>query len=164
MTRSLVLVFLFVATAAVAETRFDGGFAAGQQQYPGDDHNKIVTEVELLGLRDRWGLQAALQYADLSIVDSPLLATHVDLVYRLPIGSDVYAMAGAGPAFIRVGSTVTETTWNAFGELGYAWRIADVFVRVRQFDFSMSETRAGEAGPTGPAISAGLRLVLLKRR
>ena len=164
MSRSIAigLAVLLFATIAAAETRFDAGFTAGQQQYPGDDHNKVVTEVEVLGLRNNVGMQAALQYADLSVVDGPLLATHVDLVYRLPLGSDFYAMAGAGPSFIRVGSTVTETTWNAFGEIGHAWRRADLFARVRQFDFNISETRAGEAGPTGPAISIGARF-LFKR-
>ena len=161
MTRSLLIgMILLVATSTFAETRFDAGFTAGQQQYPGVDNNKVVTEVELLGLRDDVGVQAALQYADLSIVDGPLLATHVDLVYRLPLGSAFYAMAGAGPAFIRVGSTVTETTWNAFGEIGHASRRADLFARVRQFDFNISETRAGEAGPTGPTISIGARFAL----
>jgi hypothetical protein len=52
---------------------------------------------------------------------------------------------------------VTETTWNAEAELARTWKRTSLFARVRHYDYSISSTRAGEAGPKGPVISVGVR-------
>ena len=140
---------------------FSIGLAIGQQGYQSNlDDKKVVTDLTLAAERHNVGLEVAGQYADLSAIDGPLIAVHPDLTYRFQLPHDFSVLAGAGPSFVRVGSTVTETTWNAFGELGYRWRSTEFFTRVRQFDFSISETRAGEAGPSGPVISVGARYVI----
>src|SRR3954471_5807317 len=132
------------------------GLSVGQQGYQSNlDNPKIVTGMTLAAERHNVGLEIGGEYADLSAVDGPLIAVHPDLTYRFRGGRGLSVLAGAGPSFIRVGSTVNETTWNAFGELGYTWRSTEFFTRVRQFDFTISDTRNGESGPSGPVISVG---------
>ena len=160
MMRSLVLAAVFMAAAVPARAAIDAGFAIGQQRYPGyDDHDKVVSDLDILFRGQRFGLHAVGEYADLTTVDGPLIAVHPDLVYRVPAGKFRW-MFGAGPSFIRVGSTVTETTWNGEAELARAVGKTDLFARVRFYDFSISDTRAGEAGPNGPVISIGVRFRL----
>jgi len=134
------------------------GLAVGQQGYQNNlDDKKIVTDLTVAAERRHVGVEVAGQYADLSAVDGPLIAVHPDLTYRFQLPHDFTVLAGAGPSFVRVGSTTNDTTWNAFGEIGYTWHSTEFFTRVRHFDFSISETRAGESGPSGPVISVGAR-------
>jgi hypothetical protein len=134
------------------------GLAIGQQGYQSNlDDKKIVTELDVAAEHKHLVLEVAGQYADLSAVDGPLIAVHPDITYRFDLSDRISLVAGAGPSFIRVGGTASETTWNAMGEIGYTWRSAVFFARVRQYDFSISDTRTGEAGPSGPVISLGAR-------
>src|SRR4051812_26738717 len=134
------------------------GLAIGQQGYQSNlDDKKVVTGLTVAAERHNLGFELTGEYADLSAIDGPLIAFHPDLTYRFRLPHDWTVLGGAGPSIVRVGSTVSETSWNAFGELGYTWHSTEFFTRVRHFDFNLSETRAGEAGPSGPVISVGAR-------
>lgn len=153
--------FTLILVASSLSAQISAGLAIGQQRYQSaEDNPKVTTDADVLLRRNDFGLHLAVQYADLSTIDGPLIAIHPDLVYRRAFSDNSYVLLGAGPSFIQVGSTMNTMTWNAEGELGLVLRKADVFVRVRQFDFSLSEFRVGEAGPSGPTISIGARFAL----
>ena len=104
--------------------------------------------------RDPFHAQLALEYADLPI-QGALLTAHANAVYRRPLGERAALLVGAGPTYLDA-DTFTEFTWNASVELAYEWRNAEVFARVRQFDYTFFGFR-NDTSPEGPAIHVGAR-------
>ena len=67
-------------------------------------------------------------------------------------------MLGGGPSYAHVGAAGGGLTWNAELELDKRIGAADVFARVRQYDYGLPRFREGESGPNGAAIYAGVRV------
>ena len=156
----LVLVVLLISAAAQAQTHVDIGLSLGQQSYAANEDNpRYLPGIELLVRRGAWGGHVAVEYADLSAAEGPLVAIHTDAVRRFGSGSWI-ATLGLGPTLI-IRNNPKEVVWNAEAELAYAWRRADVFARVRHYDYEAQEFRFGrDAGPSGPAAYLGVRFKL----
>ena len=72
---------------------------------------------------------------------------------------------GAGVTRVHAESTEegpqTRDTWNAEAELARAFASTDVFLRIRQYDYSFPGFRNQVIGsPAGPAIAVGARFWL----
>lgn len=156
----LAFVLLLIAAAAQAQTHIDVGLSLGEQSYAAhEDNPRHLPGVELLLRRGAWGGHVAVEYADLSVAEGPLVAIHMDAVRRFGSGRWI-ATLGLGPTLI-VRNNPKEVVWNAEGELAYGWRRADLFARVRHYDYEAKEFRFGsEAGPSGPALYLGVRFKL----
>jgi hypothetical protein len=147
---------LLLASASFAQTRIDAGIAIGSQSYEQSSLSpRVLTSPDVLLVRGTYGLHAALDYADLAEVGH-LFATHVDLVYRRPIGNGFVFLAGAGPTFIQAGDISSDWAANAEVEIGRQWSQAELFARVRYYDFKAEGFREG-ASPKGPALYLGMR-------
>ena len=68
-------------------------------------------------------------------------------------------LLGAGPTFISLGSG--NLTWNAELEIARHAGRTSIFGRVRHYDFTLDRFREGEAGPSGPAVSLGVRFATI---
>jgi hypothetical protein len=155
--QSLFIAFLLVLSvaAASAQTHMDVGFSVGAQSYEAAlDNPRVLTSAEVLVQRRALGFHVAVEYADLS-EEGALIALHPDLVYRLA-GESFFAVAGVGPTFVSPGSG-RRKTWNVEVEAGFRWRRAEVFGRVRQYDYDLMRDRGGESGPNKPAAYVGAR-------
>ncbi len=167
---SLLLFSTFVLSAQTlsaqtlsAQARIDAGLAFGLQPYenPGESPRGLPS-ADLLVRGDALGAHLAVEYTDLLQIGA-LVAVHLDAVYRR--GDQYFFLAGAGPTLINTGSAdnngANVVTWNAELEAGRAFRRAEVFLRLRYYDYDGIERfRERDASPNGPAIYAGVRFAL----
>ena len=153
------LLLLLIAVAAQAQTHFDVGLSLAQQAYAApEDDPRYLPGIEFLVRRDAWGGHVAAEYADLSVAEGPLVAIHTNAVRRFGSGRWI-AMLGLGPTLI-VRNNPKEVTWNAEAEVAHAWSRVELFARVRHYDYELPSFRAGDVGPSGPAVSLGVRFKL----
>jgi hypothetical protein len=156
------LVLFLVALPLSAQTVIDIGAAGGRQSYRAfSDNPRWLTSAEVLARRGNAGVHLAVEYADLS-EEGALVVIHPDLVYRWPLGS-LAVMAGVGPTYANIGGDRERPsilTWNAEAELEWRFGRSAVFARVRNYDFELQRDRAGESGPSGPAMYAGFRFTV----
>ena len=156
MFRSLALALL-LAPSLLAQTTIDAGAALGRQSYESRaDDPKDLLSIEALGMRRSAGIHLAVDVADLS-QEGRVTIVHPDLVYRwsLPMGFGL--MIGGGPSWAQHGGAGAPLTWNAELEASKRLGPATIFARVRQYDYGIPRFREGEAGPSGPAVYAGVR-------
>ncbi len=139
---------------------FSVGGSVGIQSYQAAvDDPRVLSSIELLARRGNTGVHIAVEYTDLS-QEGALIAVHPDFIYFQPLGEKVFLSLGAGPTFTAPGTSTFATTWNAELELGVIAGRAEIFGRVRHYDYSLARFREGESGPNGPAIYAGVRFRL----
>lgn len=159
-----LMILLSLPLAASADDAIDVGTAIGSQPYhDSSDSPRILTGLEMLMRRNRLGLHVAGEYADTSAVGA-LVVLHVDAAYRQTLGQKGFILFGAGPTLVHADSFTGagRVTWNAEAEIGGKWRRAEIFGRIRQFDFSIIEFRQPDGGPSGPAVYLGVRFSLLR--
>lgn len=154
---AITILSLVLADHALAQTAIDLGAAVGQQSYESSsDDPRVLTSLEILARRGAMGVHMAVEYADLT-EEGALFVFHPDLVYRWALPANVVLMFGGGPTIANVGGSGGGLTWNAELELEKRWRKTALFARVRQYDYGLPRFRAGESGPNGPAVYAGVR-------
>ncbi len=158
MRKRAVLAFVVSSVIGLtAQASVHVGVAIGQQSYESSSDNpRILTGGDVLFQRGRGGVHVAAEYADLS-EEGALIVIHPDVVYRR-VGKQISFLAGAGPTIVNTGSS--DITWNAELEIGHSFGNIELFGRVRQYDFGLARFREGEAGPSGPAVYAGVRFAV----
>jgi hypothetical protein len=146
-----------------AQTKIDAGVAFGLQPYENRGESpRGLPSADLLVRGDALGAHLAVEYTDLPQIGA-MVAVHLDAVYRR--GERDFFLAGAGPTIVNTGSADSNgsnvVTWNAELEVGRAFRRAEVFFRLRQYDYDGIERfRDQPASPNGPAIYIGARFAL----
>ena len=150
------LILLSLATSLSAQTRIDLGVAVGMQSYESyEDDPRVLTGAEILAQHNALGAQVAFEYADLAFIGA-LYVTHADVFYRHALGRRFLLLVGAGPTYVSLDMHGSEITWNAQADVTWRFRRAEVFARLRQYDYDRSSP--GEsASPDGPAVSIGMR-------
>lgn len=154
-----LLVLLLTAMPAAAQFHVGIGAGAGMQSYENvDDDPRVLSEVELLVRRGRWGAHIAVEYADLSSAGR-IFVTHLDAAYRWPLARQFSILAGTGPTIVSSETGQSIVAWNAEVELARRFGRMDVFARIRQYDYSLLTFR-DRASPEGPAVHVGARFAL----
>lgn len=150
------LLALLISLDLTAQTRIGVGLAGGAQPYENDDDDpKVVISGDVLLARNNFGVQTTLDYASLS--DGGGMTTiHPDLVYTRTFANDWMFLVGAGPTFVNIEQLDDSRTWNAVLEVGRSFSRADVFARVRHYDYDAAGFRAF-ASPGGPLVQLGVR-------
>lgn len=159
-SRWFLALLFFSSLPLAAQTRVAAGLSIGSQSYAAhEDNPRYLPGLELLVHRRAWGGHLAAEYADLSVGEGPLVAIHTDVVHR--IGDDRFSvLLGAGPTLILRNSP-KDVVWNAEIDASYGWSRAEVFARLRYYDYELEEFRfGGDAGPDGPAVYVGMRFKL----
>ena len=160
MIRPLVLIVALVVTLSLlAQSRIDAGVSIGQQGYENySDDPRVLTSIETLMRRDPFNVQVALEYANLADAGK-MFALHNSVLYRYELGSNFAVIGGAGATYLNIGTESGRLTWNASAEVAYHWDRAEVFARVRQYDFTVDGFRS-HTSPEGPAVYLGMRFVV----
>ena len=158
----LGILLLLLSSSLSAQVRLDVGIAAGQQSYEGREFgSQFLLSPEVMLSRGRLALYYSLDLADLPHAGS-LLGSHVGLAYRWPVGRNLAIRAGAGPSYVTIEYLGGEPTWHAQAELALRTRQLEWFVKVRHYDYSLSEFRVANASPEGPALLGGVRFTLME--
>jgi hypothetical protein len=153
MRQILLLTFLMIANTSFAQTHVSLGGALGEQPYE-NAKAKVLTSLEGIVERKAVGLHVATEYSDLD-PGGALLVTHADAVYRFDL-EGFSVRAGAGPTYVSLEELGSEVTWNLELEIAHRVRSADIFLRVRQYDYTVGDFRE-QASPSGAAFYAGVR-------
>ena len=142
-----------------AQLHIDAGVAIGTQGYEDSlDDPRILSGLELLLRGKSVGLHVASEYTDLETFGA-LISTHADVVYRGALGRNFSFLVGAGPTYVYNSEFDNDTTFNVEVEVARRFGRADVFARVRQFDYTIGSA-PDERSPKGPAVYVGARFAL----
>lgn len=160
MIRPLILsIVLLAPLPLLAQSRIDAGVSIGQQGYENfSDDPRVLTSIEMLVRRDPIDFQVALEYANLADAGM-LFALHNNVLYRYELGTSLAVMGGVGGTYLNIGTESGRLTWNASAEVAYHWNRAEVFARVRQYDFTVDGFRS-HTSPDGPAVNLGIRFAV----
>ncbi|HEX2833388.1 MAG TPA: hypothetical protein VHW00_10255 [Thermoanaerobaculia bacterium] len=156
MFRWILPLLLILSPALSAQTHIAAGVSGGLQSYANEeDDPRVLAGGEALVQRGRFAIHAAFEYADLSS-GGALIAVHPDLAFVSNFADRWTFLAGAGPTIINIESLSDDRTWNVELELARRFTHADVFARVRHYDYEAEGFRAF-ASPSGPVVSIGAR-------
>jgi len=158
------ILLLLLCSSLAAQVRVDLGIAAGQQSYePRDLGSRFLLSPEAQISHDRVAVYYALDHANLSSTNirrGTMYASHLGLAYQWPIWRSVALRAGAGPSYVSITYLGGKPTWHAQLELSLRKERLEWFAKVRDYDYSLSEFRVAGASPNGPALLAGVRVIL----
>jgi len=165
MSRLLLLLSLsaLLTFPAMARVRVSAGGSIGTQIYESStDKIRLVGGLDGLLEFRALGIQAAHEFTNRSTGGS-FGATHFNATWRFFRGSPYSVVAGAGLTKVRFEAGRYETdTWNAAVELDRHFSKADLYLRVRHYDYSFGEFRGDSISAASPAISAGVRFVFAR--
>jgi hypothetical protein len=158
------VLLLLLCSSLAAQVRVDLGIAAGQQPYePRDLGSRFLISPEAQISHGHIAVYYALDHASLSSTNirrGTMYASHLGLAYRWPIGRNVAIRAGAGPSYVSITYLGGGPTWHAQLELSLRKERLEWFAKVRHYDYSLSEFRVAGASPDGPALLAGVRVIV----
>jgi hypothetical protein len=142
------------------------GIAAGQQSYEQRDLGSVlILSSEAQISHGRLAIYYALDHANLSSASlrrGTMYASHLGLAYRWPTGRNVALLAGAGPSYVSITYLGGKPTWHAQLELALSTARLEWFAKVRYYDYSLSGFHVAGASTGGPALLAGVRVLLTK--
>jgi hypothetical protein len=158
------VLLLLVCSSVAAQVRVGLGLAAGQQPYePRDLGSRFLLSPEAQLSYGRIAVYYALDYANLSSTDirrGKMYASHLGLACRWSVWRNVAVRAGAGPSYVSITYLGGKPTWHAQLELSLRKERLEWFAKVRYYDYSLSEFRVAGASPDGPALLAGVRVIV----
>jgi len=161
-----VIPLLFLCSSLAAQVRIAVGAAAGQQSYEAHDlGSRFLISPEAQVSHDRLAIYYALDQTNLSsssLRRGTLHASHLGVAYQWPLGRNAALSAGAGPSYISVTYLGGKPAWHAQLELSLRQQRLEWFTKVRYYDYSLSGFRVASASPDGPALLAGVRILLTK--
>jgi hypothetical protein len=164
-TLSGVLLLLLCSSLA-AQVRVGIGIAAGQQSYEQRDLGSVfILSSEAQVSHGRVAIYYALDQANLSSANlrrGTMYASHFGVAYRWPVGRNVALLAGAGPSYVSITYLGGKPTLHAQLELALRTNRLEWFAKVRYYDYSLSGFHVAGASPEGPALLAGVRVMLTK--
>lgn len=151
--------FLLLSTALSAQAHVAVGLSGGLQSYANEeDDPRVLAGADALVQRGRFAIHAAFEYADLSS-GGALIAVHPNLAFVTSLTDRWTLLAGAGPTIINIENLSDDRTWNVELELARRFTHADVYARVRHYDYEAEGFRAS-ASPSGPVVSLGARFTV----
>jgi hypothetical protein len=148
-----------VVVPAGAQVRIDAGAALGTQSYESSsDGARLLPELEV-GMRgSHAGAALAFEQADLD--GGHEQALHGDVTWRRELPHHFSLTGGVGPSAVLFYGT--RWTWNAEAEIARQFGKAEIFARVRYFDYRVDLFRY-VASPSTPAVYLGARIAVFSR-